>query len=933
MTGLIRRTSLVLALGAAAACAACGDDGAVDPGTDAGTDTVADGTDTDTGIDIQIDEGTDTDASTCESGVACVRTAECVAAGVTNGTCEDGCCVAGTSLPACTAHLDACEDESQGSEAFVCDTTAGLCLARCDFDNADSTQSSDCPLNSYCLVELTGVTDEGGNGACVPGDCDSNIFDEAACGGAGTCLPVGNGASFCVDAGTAAVGDVCNTIETNQPASDICQPGLLCFLGECVQPCNRRNGDADCEEGVECLGVWDITPRNQPGWCGGACPEFSSGECGDGSACGPILGRFGINEWVCQPRTDVVGVGEDCDTADCDEGLICVGQGDGVPPICLDMCDPLGDINAAGSGCPGEPGAAVFGPIDPGATSDYSTGDALAFELTASDDTQSYGMVAFERAAAVTTNVIFAGTGDTLTQYELVDSSEGPDVGLRLVNVATASADFTLSYDLATVAAGTTTWTTVGAGDVTIDGTEQALAAGSAYLFVADGGAATLSATYTTADAPAAPNAGIVVLHGIAAGPAVDVYVGCTVLADCTGDDLFVTALAAGAHTDVFEFPATEVGGAPFMVVPTGTDPATADASVVIASGSFPAVTAGTINIFAAIPSGVVATTVEFVTGEASVGVLNAGAAEATVVVTEVLATGLLTGDEVGGSDGTPWMAVPVDSFTVRIQAGDIDDGFLIEGTDGRETLGVSDAGIFGFDDTRAALSATTGRVRVVNARGAALTLSGPGSTDLVCTPSTLSGFGFCQEGCEPYPRRPGAYDCEDPTDICIPFVATDARPVEPQGTCSEDDGGTAGPGEACSNAGFLGGDCADFAVCLSLTDSDADAQCLPLCEPFSTGGCADYPGIETCSGIPPLVGQLNFSFCTDAQPGTIGGRCSEEGLPCADDNSICLDFGDGPVCWAVCRAGFDDCAEAGGSCETGNLNPEVVPTYMGLCQ
>ena len=38
---------------------------------------------------------------------------------------------------------------------------------------------------------------------------------------------------------------------------------------------------------------------------------------------------------------------------------------------------------------------------------------------------------------------------------------------------------------------------------------------------------------------------------------------------------------------------------------------ATADASVVIASGSFPAVTAGTINIFAAIPSGVVATNID----------------------------------------------------------------------------------------------------------------------------------------------------------------------------------------------------------------------------------------------------------------------------------------------------------------------------------
>jgi hypothetical protein len=117
--------------------------------------------------------------------------------------------------------------------------------------------------------------------------------------------------------------------------------------------------------------------------------------------------------------------------------------------------------------------------------------------------------------------------------------------------------------------------------------------------------------------------------------------------------------------------------------------------------------------------------------------------------------------------------------------------------------------------------------------------------------------------------------------------------------------------------------------VCLSLEEGAA-SECLPLCEPFGDDQCGSG---NTCSGIPPLVGQLNFSFCmSDPQPGNIGDRCTEEGIPCAADHSICLDVGAGPSCLAVCRDGFDDCSDVGGTCETGALNPDVVPPYMGLC-
>ena len=197
------------------------------------------------------------------------------------------------------------------------------------------------------------------------------------------------------------------------------------------------------------------------------------------------------------------------------------------------------------------------------------------------------------------------------------------------------------------------------------------------------------------------------------------------------------------------------------------------------------------------------------------------------------------------------------------------------------------------------------------------------------CAPSRTAEIGFCLEGCTPYPRRPGEYECASSLDTCLPFVARTDIPVEPQGYCSEDDG-FAQAGEECRNDGTVGGECRDFAVCIDLDDRGA-AECLPLCESFSELDCPDR---DTCSGIPPIAEQLNFSFCiTDAQPGAIGDRCTDEGLPCAADDSICLDMGGGPSCLAVCREGFDDCAEFAGRCNTGDLNPDVVPSYMGLCR
>jgi hypothetical protein len=513
--------------------------------TDTGTDTSGDTPTLDVGV------GTDTSPGECASGIECVRTSDC--AGLENGQCIAECCVEGTPPvgDACSGHLDACTSDTQTTDDFFCDADEGQCLQRCDFDTADDTQSADCPLNSYCLSELTVEDPDALNGVCIPGDCDSNIFDTDACDGTGSCFPVGNGASYCIEGGTAGEGDECNTITDSQPASDICGPGMLCFQGECIVPC--QTGEDGCDD-LDCVSAFDVTPRNRPGVCGTECPEFSGGSCGEGESCSIIPGRFGINAWMCievDPDATTVGAGEDCSSAsvECEGGTICIGTDDVGGAECASICDPVGESDAEFASC--------------------------------------------------------------------IDEAE-------------------------------------------------------------------------------------------------------------------------------------------------------------------------------------------------------------------------------------------------------------------------------------------------------------------VCTPSALSGFGFCQEGCEPYPRGPGSYGCDEGSNTCLPFVSRDDRPVEPLGFCTGDEGFAAAY-EECSNDGFLGGDCLDFAVCLALEEGDASA-CLPLCEPFGDDQCGSG---NTCSGIPPLVGQLNFSFCmADPQPGNIGDRCAEEGVPCAADHSICIT----ETCLAVCRDGFDDCAEFGGTCDTGSLNPDVVPPYMGLC-
>ncbi len=220
--------------------------------------------------------------------------------------------------------------------------------------------------------------------------------------------------------------------------------------------------------------------------------------------------------------------------------------------------------------------------------------------------------------------------------------------------------------------------------------------------------------------------------------------------------------------------------------------------------------------------------------------------------------------------------------------------------------------------------------VRIFNALEGSVptSLNAPNTPDAVCVPGGEAEFGTCRESCDPYPRGAGSYGCEEDSDTCIPFDIRSDRAVQPLGYCGIDEG-FAGPWDDCTNTGFFGQDCEDYAACL---DRTGESLCHPLCEPYGPQGCAEE---ETCDGDQVIRGRLSRSWCLqDPQPGNHGDRCTEEGLACGEDLTLCLDLQDtGPVCRRVCRAGFEDCGDLPGSrCDTGNLNPNVVPTHMGFC-
>lgn len=982
-----KRVLFLALVGSAAATVGCGDDGDGGGGdTDAGDDT---------GVLPDISVDTDTGTNTCESGVACERSTDCRNADLEDYICgDDGCCVPDDdpTLPECARHLADCEADEQSNDNFICDTTAGQCIQRCNVATTESTRGDTCPTNSYCFdagLAEPPVSSEGEvlDGACVPGDCTSTIFDDTACADNGTCLPVGNGASFCVASGSADVGEPCGRSDAEEPpADDICAQGLLCFRGTCAEPCDLTD-DASCGDGTTCIEAFDTTTTNQPGVCGVECGDFSGGECGDGLACTPAWGRFGLNAWLCSEIPGTPGAeGDECDIdqygnfADCQEGLLCLQETEDGPATCTRFCDPLGESEGALASCGGgSAGPQVLAPTEFGNASAYVAlaDGSYAVDLRLADGTLVAPTVV-DAVDGEQHSVVATGDADgELDLLHLIDLGAGdtlPPQGIRALHAAAEAGEVdaylgvVFASDLAL--GDSTAFAATDAGDYNVilqlaDGTEALstsaeVAGDEDYLVVAhetaDGSALTATVLSWPTGEALGSNAALRAFHAVSGAPSVDVYVNCgTGGADCADADPVLEGLAFGASAEA--------------VVPSG------EYSVwIYAAGDVPGTDDEIFTTTVMLGAGIYATAIAYTedgefglnllatddvtppSGESYVAFAHAadGAPAVDAVLESHTSIGTLDYADTLEGDASSYVGLEEGTYTVAIRAADsaTDSAALLR--TGAFDLAADDyfTAIVTWDaadeltaffttDLGATLEDGEGAERVVHAFAGvgAVAVHLPGDIELVCPPSGIVGLGFCQDYCDPYPRG-GDYGCGE-GNTCVPFLSRDDEPVEPQGFCSADEGGNA-VGEDCENAGYLGNGncpttdptcgCSDLNVCLE-PEEGAQATCTELCEPFSE--TADQCGAGSCSAVPPLLGNLNLSFCVDdVQEGGVGDECEEAGFPCAQDGTLCITLQQGgtPECVAICREGFDDCANIEDTaCEVGVFGA-AVPDYMGIC-
>lgn len=984
----------LLAAGATAFSACGSDDGDSDAGTtpDAGNDT---SNDTDPGLDIP-----DSDGGLCENPCArpadCGNGFTCVdGCCQSSGPGPLPPCTA--PLAACQSDTQTTNNFVCNTEIGQClqrcpsETTDDTRGRNCP------TGSFCIELNGPGIEDPT--TGRVLDGFCLPGDCnDVSLFDSTACEGTRsvlnpgsqctsdtcTCQPIANGASFCFPAGEARLGDECGrSTGGNVPATDVCEAGLLCFQGFCAAPCNLRDGATACASGpaadrcpdsgdCTCNPVFDTTPRNQPGICAVSCTAFSTGECPSGQQCVPQFGRFGINDWFCtdNAQANLPGEGEECDGSAgnfgaCQEGLLCTRETENGPFVCLGFCDPL----LLGAGCGEEvigetlfgplsfEGASAFAPLASGSLTvsvrDAGTSAAiapLAVTVTA-DEYTTYLAVADAAAGAGFQSFSHGGTdeeegirffhgaadagpvdiflGAFLTGFEYTDepitlNGEAEQVGARifLAGEQILSAAPTLAANQVLTA-----W-------AWLDGAAPALGVASA----------------ASAPSPAAGDAAIRFLHAATSAPNVDIYANCDDV--CTAAERIYTNVAYGSASSMEAWLTVPAGDIDLSVFVAGADPETDDAALEVSVTLEGGMTYLAIARTDGTDLSVALETESFDgdEGDAYVVLIHAAFGVAAVDIlleasayVEGLAFGELSEDDESlyfETLGDVPFNVAIRAAGAGLEAAPVLESGMLDPLDGPTTVIV--AGLAGDDsltwfaveDTYPTLAAGQGAVRVIHAAPAvgAVTVNALGASSSVCTPSAISGFGLCAEGCTPYPRTGGGeYGCDDSSASCLPFIPRSDRPVTPLGACQADTG-TVAAGGTCGTPGRLGGDCQDFAVCLSDTQAATTGTCLPLCEPFGEG-CGEF---GTCSGVPPLLGQLNFSFClADAQPGNPYDRCEEVGLPCAADGTLCFPpTQNGPAeCMPVCRQGFTDCAGFNGrTCRTGFLNPDVVPGFMGLC-
>jgi hypothetical protein len=431
------------------------------------------GDDADVTTDTQIDQP---ETNVCGERTTCRGTADCNAA---TEFCNAGCCDLRQVEERCTVQDQACTSDAWSTATHLCDTGLGLCLARCD------TSEPECRAGSWCF-ELNDPRDSDLDGACLSGDCcrPGEECSFSCNDGTGTCFAVGNGASFCLDAGDAGEGDACVqgsagecATNANCPAeftcSDgtcvprlnfVCESGLFCFNGECVSPCS---GDGQCTTPETCVPVFDQTGANRPGLCGTECEPFSSGECGEDGYCEVQIGAFSgeITAWFCGefdvPAAQRRGYLAACDPAgvanQCGEGLVCVTEfASDTTGTCQQLCDSTLQSEQALANCPLSEPTPLF---VTNTTEDFF--EALSVSETATvaaveGETLQLALASGGGAPTVATFLggvdLAAGTASTVVAYlnasdspalrvfeDLADGTPGleqGDAGLRVYNVS-----------------------------------------------------------------------------------------------------------------------------------------------------------------------------------------------------------------------------------------------------------------------------------------------------------------------------------------------------------------------------------------------------------------------------------------------------------------------------------------------------------------
>lgn len=303
----------------------------------------------------------------------------CVPACGSGQACQAGSCVSVVST--CTAVGQVCDFSEPVSNNFYCIDWDGInkgawaqCSSPCDAEG-------NCAKGSSCFL-LTGLPGEtvrcGAGGSCPfgrlcvggqceaagcqPSECEGLVEGEATCvalhaGASGyeqgaRCFGIGNEASYCIPAGSRALGELCVGVEDALQAQDLsstCGTGLTCVDQVCRAFCTD---DAFCSlEGESCLFLDDEDlVASGVGFCGTPCTAFALGSCpesmaGGSQKCFPVTSEQGY----CVPSGGLKAF-DSCipGTWGCQDGLMChsyrsrvgAGIGDALHDArCLPLCN------------------------------------------------------------------------------------------------------------------------------------------------------------------------------------------------------------------------------------------------------------------------------------------------------------------------------------------------------------------------------------------------------------------------------------------------------------------------------------------------------------------------------------------------------------------------------------------------------------------